>query len=79
VGFTVTPALGQGTTKTAPYHTEGSVLPFPPVPSASVAGETRQESKMILRQKLQHLPKNAPNIVTFAFNGKIDEVLVELR
>ncbi len=56
-------AYGQGTKSSAPYPTDGSVLPFPPVPSASVAGETLQESKMVWRKEAQHLPKGAPNIV----------------
>ncbi len=56
-------AYGQGTKSSAPYPTDGSVLPFPPVPSASVAGETLQESKMVWRKEPQHLPKGAPNIV----------------
>jgi arylsulfatase A-like enzyme len=39
------------------------VLPFPTVPSASVAGESLAESKMIRRAQPQHLPKDAPNVV----------------
>ena len=42
---------------------DGSVLPFPPVPSASVAAETLQESKHQRRVEANHLPKDAPNIV----------------
>ena len=42
---------------------DGSVLPFPPVPSASVAAETLQESKHQRRVEPNHLPKDAPNIV----------------
>ena len=41
----------------------GDVLPFPPEPSKSIAGETLAESKLIPRSKPQHLQKNAPNIV----------------
>ena len=62
VGSLATVAFGQGT-KNPPYPTDGSVLPFPPVPSASVAGETLQQSKMVWRQGPQHLPKGAPNIL----------------
>jgi arylsulfatase len=42
---------------------DGSVLPFPPTPSASVAAETLQESKHQRRVEKSHLPKDAPNIV----------------
>ena len=42
---------------------DGSVLPFPPVPSASVAGATLAESKHQRRAEADHLPKNAPNIL----------------
>ena len=42
---------------------DGSILPFPPVPSASVAAETLQESKHQRRVEPSHLPKDAPNIV----------------
>ncbi|MCD0471868.1 arylsulfatase [Flavobacterium sp. JAS] len=39
------------------------VLPFPPVPSASVANETLAESTQKRRAQPEHLPKDAPNIV----------------
>ena len=42
---------------------DGSVLPFPPTPSASVAGETLQQSKHQRRVEPSHLPKDAPNIL----------------
>jgi hypothetical protein len=42
---------------------DGSVLPFAPAPSASVAGETLQDSTMVRRVEPNHLPKDAPNIV----------------
>ncbi|MGC2643365.1 MAG: sulfatase-like hydrolase/transferase, partial [Pseudolabrys sp.] len=42
---------------------DGSVLPFPPVPSASIAAETLQDSKHQRRVEPNHLPKDAPNIV----------------
>ncbi len=42
---------------------DGSVLPFPPVPSASVARPTLQESKLASRAQPDHLPKNAPNVL----------------
>jgi arylsulfatase len=42
---------------------DGSVLPFPPTPSASVAGETLQQSKHQRRVEKSHLPKDAPNIL----------------
>lgn len=42
---------------------DGSVLPFPPVPSASVAGPTLQASKHVRRAEPDHLPRDAPNIL----------------
>ena len=42
---------------------DGSSLPFPPVPSASVAAETLQESGHQRRVEPSRLPKDAPNIV----------------
>jgi arylsulfatase len=42
---------------------DGSVLPFPPVPSASTAGPTLQTSVHIRRAEPNHLPADAPNIV----------------
>ncbi|HMR39238.1 MAG TPA: arylsulfatase [Ignavibacteria bacterium] len=41
----------------------GKILPFPPVPSASKAGETLAESTMIRRPQPDYLPKDAPNIL----------------
>jgi arylsulfatase len=42
---------------------DGSVLPFPPTPSASIAGPTLQESKHQRRVEQSHLPEDAPNIL----------------
>ena len=42
---------------------DGSVLPFPQTPSASVAGQTLQESKHQRRVEKSHLPEDAPNIL----------------
>lgn len=42
---------------------DGVILPFPAVPSASVTGETLEESKMLRRAQPNHLPEHAPNIV----------------
>jgi arylsulfatase A-like enzyme len=41
----------------------GAELPFPPVPSASTAGPTLQESKHVRRAEPNHLPADAPNIL----------------
>ncbi len=41
----------------------GAVLPFAPVPSASTAGPTLQESRHARRAEPSHLPKDAPNIL----------------
>ncbi len=42
---------------------DGTALPFPPVPSASTANETLQESTMIRRKEEKYLPDDAPNIL----------------
>lgn len=42
---------------------DGSVLPFPPVPSASVAAPTLQASRHQRREGANHLPAGAPNIL----------------
>ena len=42
---------------------DGSVLPFPPTPSASVAGPTLQTSKHRRRVEKSHLSKDPPNIL----------------
>ena len=42
---------------------DGSVLPFPPTPSASTAGVTLQQSKHKRRVEKSRLPKDAPNIL----------------
>ncbi len=42
---------------------DGSVLPFPPTPSASKAGPTLQESTHKRRVEPDRLPKNAPNVL----------------
>ena len=42
---------------------DGSVLPFPPTPSASVAGPTLQESTHKRRLEPERLPKGAPNVL----------------
>ncbi len=46
-----------------PLPGDGSVLPFPPVPSASIAGPTLQQSTHVRRPEPNHLPKGAPNIL----------------
>jgi arylsulfatase A-like enzyme len=43
--------------------TDGSVLPFPPVPSASIAGPTLATSTHKRREQPNHLPADAPNIM----------------
>lgn len=42
---------------------DGSVLPFPPVPSASIVAPTLQESTMTRREEPNYLPDDAPNIL----------------
>ena len=43
--------------------TVGDVLPFPPVPSGSVAGLTMEESTYKKREVPNYLPEGAPNIL----------------
>ncbi len=54
------PALAQKPTATA---RDGSVLPFPPKASTSIAGPTLQESKLVPFPAENRLPKGAPNIL----------------
>ena len=54
-------ARGQQTT--TPDKNDGSILPFPPTPSASVAGPTVRESKMQWRKEPNRLKEGAPNIL----------------
>ena len=42
---------------------DGSVLPFPPTPSASIAGKTLQESKHVRRVEPKRLSDDAPNVL----------------
>ena len=42
---------------------DGSVLPFPPTPSASTAGYTLAESTHHRREEARRLPADAPNIL----------------
>src|SRR5262249_732492 len=46
-----------------PVPADGSALPFPSTPSASVAAPTLQQSKMQRRVEKRHLPQDAPNIL----------------
>jgi arylsulfatase len=47
----------------APIANDGSVLPFPPPPTASIAAPTLQGSTMVRRAAPNHLPADAPNIL----------------
>jgi hypothetical protein len=55
-----TPAGAQEDAKSG---SNGSILPFPATPSASVAGPTLQESTMKWRVEPEHLKPGAPNIL----------------
>jgi arylsulfatase len=52
-----------GTAALAAGPQDGSVLPFPPTPSASKAGQTLQESVHKRRVEPARLPKDAPNVL----------------
>ncbi|MEL7034803.1 MAG: arylsulfatase [Cyanobacteria bacterium J06592_8] len=67
---------------------DGTALPFPPVPSASTANETLQESTMIRREEPNYLPDDAPNILVIllddvgfgqakAFGGEINAPTIQ--
>ncbi|NER46931.1 MAG: arylsulfatase [Symploca sp. SIO1A3] len=56
--------LGSITPPVLAQTADGSTLPFPPVPSASIAGETLQESTMIRREEPNRIPnEDPPNIL----------------
>ena len=54
---------GLTTTVIAATPNDGSVLPFPPTPSASKVGPTLQESTHKRRVEPDRLPKGAPNVL----------------
>jgi arylsulfatase len=49
--------------KAVSENADGSVLPFPPTPSASIAGSSLQESKMTWRTEPERLKPGAPNVL----------------
>jgi hypothetical protein len=53
----------------APLARAHEVLPFPPTPSASIAGRTMQESVYKQRVEPRRLPADAPNINRLADDG----------
>jgi arylsulfatase A-like enzyme len=57
-------AVEPGRSQTSlPAGADGSILPFPPTPSASVAGPTLQESSMKWRKEPERLKPGAPNVL----------------
>ena len=63
--FVVAVLVGVASPASAQTRTpeNGAVLPFPPVPTASVAAPTLQESRHVRRAEPNHLPADAPNIL----------------
>ena len=57
------PVSGRAQQSSPPAPADGSILPFPPVPSASVAGPTLQESTMKWRKEPERLKPGAPNVL----------------
>ena len=55
--------LGPDPCKLAWAADDGTILPFPPAPSASIAAPTLKESKHARRVEPNHLPEGAPNIL----------------
>ncbi len=56
-----TSSWGQGHSE--PPAGDGSILPFPPTPSASIAGPTLQQSTMKWRKEPERLMHGAPNVL----------------
>jgi arylsulfatase A-like enzyme len=56
-------ALVIATPASAATPNDGSVLPFPPTPSASIAAPTLQDSKLAPRVEPERLSKDAPNVL----------------
>jgi arylsulfatase A-like enzyme len=56
-------AVSWGQGRGEPAKADGTILPFPPTPSASVAGPTLQESTMKWRKEPARLRPGAPNIL----------------
>jgi arylsulfatase A-like enzyme len=65
--FCIVASLGpprtQGQPSSPPAKADGSILPFPPTPSASIAGPTLQESKHRRRVDPARLKPGAPNVL----------------
>ena len=57
------PSETRGQRTASPARADGSILPFPPTPSASVAGPTLQESTMKWRKEPERLKPGAPNVL----------------
>ena len=60
--FNWLPAIAFGAAFALPVGAQ-EILPFPPKPSGSIAGRTMQESIYSPRPAVNHLPKDAPNIL----------------
>ncbi|MGP0067378.1 MAG: arylsulfatase [Isosphaeraceae bacterium] len=56
-------SIAFGRQGSAPGGGDGSILPFPPTPSASVVGPTLQESIMKWRKEPERLKPGAPNVL----------------
>jgi arylsulfatase len=61
--FVVSAVAIIGSPRAQAQPSDGSVLPFPPTPSASIAGPTLQESQHVRRVDPDRLPAGAPNIL----------------
>ena len=65
--FCIVASLGpvetRGQQSSPPAEADGSILPFPPTPSASIAGTTLQESKHQRRVEPPRLKAAAPNVL----------------
>ncbi|WP_435011751.1 arylsulfatase [Tundrisphaera lichenicola] len=55
--------VARGQQTSPPAQADGSILPFPSVPSASRAGPTLQESEMKWRKQPDRLKPGAPNVL----------------
>lgn len=61
--------------KSAPAKSDGTVLPFPTTPSASVAGATLQESTMKWRKEPDRLKPGAPNVLIVLIDDDYEVVV----
>nr|WP_294554382.1 hypothetical protein [uncultured Rhodopila sp.] len=73
--FVVSAVIVIGSPRARAQPSDGSVLPFPPAPTASIAGPTLQESQHVRSPVSFDYFDRAP----FRFGGNIEKVEVQLQ